>query len=231
MASILILTSLTIQRERAYFRQELESQANLLLETLPLTMRDHLYRMELDELIDIARVVSQNQVIDKVIIYDEKGLILFDTAQPDLIFSQSVDPLGVQLVNTNEDSIYSDWQENSFLAGKPIVLGNQYIGAVTVGVLTDALDERVAMLIQQSIILALITLFIGVSLSLWLSRQITNSLRVLADLAGKMANGNSFLHFDVRSNDEVGQLGNAFNQMIELQSRPVKMIYSIWQQI
>ncbi len=76
MVVIISLTLLTIQREREYFRQELEVQAGLLIDTLPLTMRDQLYRMELDELIDIAKVVGQNKDIKQIVIYDENGLIL-----------------------------------------------------------------------------------------------------------------------------------------------------------
>jgi diguanylate cyclase (GGDEF)-like protein len=65
----------------------------------------------------------------------------------------------------------------------------------------------------QSAILALLTLVVGMVLSLWLSRQITNPLRVLADLASQMAGGDLYVRIEMPLNDEVGQLGNAFNQM------------------
>ncbi|MEK6222983.1 MAG: HAMP domain-containing protein, partial [Chloroflexota bacterium] len=56
LASLLIvlvvagLTYLGIEREQRNFMNEVESQADVLLEILPLMMRDQLYRLEIDEL-------------------------------------------------------------------------------------------------------------------------------------------------------------------------------------
>lgn len=213
VVSIVSLTFLTIQREREYFRQELEIQASLLLDTLPLTMRDQLYRMELDELTDIVKVVGSNQDIEQFVIYDESGIILADSSLPNLKFSQIVDPLGYFLVTSKPGIGYSAWQEDRFTAGRPIILGNQTIGAVAVGISTQALDEKISALTRQSLIFALITLTVGLSLSLWLGRQITGPLRALADITEKMAGGDLSAQIEIPSTDEIGQLGIAFNQM------------------
>jgi diguanylate cyclase (GGDEF)-like protein len=213
MASILVLTLIFIQWEREYFHQGLENQASLLLNTLPLTMRDQLYHMELDELIDIAKVVSQDKDIQQFVIFDNKGLILYDSSRPEMVFSQIVDPLGRILINYEADQIYTDWQENLFIAGKSIRLGNQTLGAVAVGLSTAVLDTKISSLTQQSLIFVLITLIIGIGLSFWLGRQIVSPLRELADVACQMATGDIFIQIDIASRDEVGQLGDAFNQM------------------
>lgn len=224
VASIIALTFLTIQREREYSRRELEVQARLLLDTLPLTLRDQLYRMELDELIDIAKVVGENGDIEQFVIYDEYGLILVDSAQPELFFSQSVDPLGHILVTSELGSAYSNWQEDRYIAGKPIVLGKQIIGAVAVGISTRALDEKITALTQQSLIFASITLIIAVGLSLWLGRQITSPLRALTDIATQMTGGDLFVRIEIPSQDEIGQLGDAFSQMAtSIQNRELEL--------
>jgi diguanylate cyclase (GGDEF)-like protein len=213
MFSILALTFIFIRWEYLYFCQELENQASLLLETLPLTMRDQLYHMELDELIDIAKVVSKNNNVQQFVIFDDKGLILYDSSRPEMVFSQVVDPLGYILINAQVDQIYSDWQEDQFIAGKPIHLGNQLLGAVAVGLSTEALDAKVSTLTTQSLIFIFVTLIVGVGLSFWLGRQIASPLRELADIACQMAAGDVFTQIDIPSGDEVGQLGEAFNQM------------------
>jgi diguanylate cyclase (GGDEF)-like protein len=213
ITAILTLTLIFIRLEREYFHRELENQASLLLETLPLTMRDQLYHMELDELIDIVKVVSQNNNIQQFVIFDDKGLILYDSSRPEMVFSQVVDPLGHILVNSQTDQIYSDWQEDQFVAGKSIKLGNQILGAVAVGLSTEALDEKITNLTQQGLIFVFITLVIGVGLSFWLGRQIASPLRELADSACQMAAGDVFIQIDIPAKDEIGQLGNAFNQM------------------
>jgi diguanylate cyclase (GGDEF)-like protein len=215
MAAIVTLTVISIQRERSYFRQELENRASLLLKTLPLTMRDQLYRMELDELIDIAKVVGKNQNIEKFVIFDENGLVLFDSSQPKMVFSQVIDPLGYILVNSKGDQLYTEWQTDQFVAGCPITLGNQILGAVAVGLSTQELDEKIATLTQQGILLALIALIIGVIFSFWLGRQITTPLRTLADVTAEMAGSEMYVRVDLPVKDEVGQLGQAFNQMTD----------------
>ena len=187
-------------------------------------MRDQLYRMELDELVDIAKVVGKNGDIEQFVIYDENGLILVDSAQPDLIFSQSVDPLGYILITSEPGISYSAWQEDRYIAGKPIVLGKQIIGAVAVGISTRALDEKITALTQQSLIFASITLIIGVGLSLWLGRQITSPLRALTDIAKQMTGGDLFVRIEIPSQDEIGQLGDAFSQMAtSIQNREVEL--------
>lgn len=215
MVAIATLTIISVQREREYYRRELEGQASLLLETLPLTMRDQLYRMELDELIDIARVVGKNQNIKQFVIFDSNGLVLFDSSQPDMFFSQVVDPLGYILINTQSDQVYTDWQAEQFIVGQPIKLGNQILGAVAVGLSTHELDEKIGTLTRQSILLAMITLMIGITLSFWLGRQITNPLRTLADIASEMAGSDMLVRVDLPAQDEVGQLGRALNQMTD----------------
>src|SRR5512145_124910 len=90
MAAVVALTSLSILRERANFEQELVEQANLFLETTSLTIRDELYRLQLDELRDVARVVSGNPDIVRFIVYDRDGKVLVDSKQPEVLFSQKL---------------------------------------------------------------------------------------------------------------------------------------------
>jgi len=213
IVSILTTTFIFIQRERDYFHHELENQASLLLGTLPLTMRDQLYRMELDELIDIVKVVSKNKNIQQFVIFDDQGLILYDSSRPQIMFSQTVDPLGHLLINSKGNQIYSDWKENQFVAGKAVKLGNQVLGAVAVGLSTEPLNEKIAAYTQRSLILVLISILLGSLLSFWLGRQITNPLRELANIACQMSAGDIFVQIDIPSKDEIGQLGDAFNHM------------------
>ena len=59
MATVFALTFLSIQRERTNFQSELFEQADLLLDATSLTLRDQLYRLQIDELSDIAGVISR----------------------------------------------------------------------------------------------------------------------------------------------------------------------------
>lgn len=214
MLAVFALTVLTVQRERSSFRKELVDSADLFLETTALTLRDDLYRLELDELIDVARVVSDNPNVTKFVVYDSSGIVLVDSSRPELIFSRQVDPLGKELVNLRAEDMYLDWQEEQLVAGRSIRLGNQAIGAVATGLSTAPLNQKVLAITYQGIFLAIVTLAIGGGLTVLLARQITHPLSELAGAVIQMSAGNLSLRVAPRSGDEVGKLAEAFNEMV-----------------
>jgi len=220
MLAVFTLTFLSILRERTSFRQELVSQADLFLETTALTIRDQLYLLELDELIDVANVVSDNPEVTMFAVYDAKGFVLVDSSKPELTFSQTVDPLGDILVNQRSQEMYLDWQAEQLIAGRSVVLGNRTIGAVATGLSTAPLNQKILSITYQGILLGVITLAIGGGLTILLVRQITYPLSELADVASQMAAGDLSRRVAPRTGDEVGRLATTFNEMaIGLQER------------
>jgi diguanylate cyclase (GGDEF)-like protein len=214
MLAVLTFTVLGMRQEQENFKQELEDQARLMLDTLPLTMRDSLYNLELDELEDVSNVVSSNEMITLFIVYDRRGAILVDASQ-ELKFDQTVDPLGEKIISLAPESIYRDWQVEQLVAGRTVVLGNTTIGGVAIGFSTHPLDEKIDTLTRQSIFLIIISLGMGGVITFVISQQITNPLGLLTNLAGRMAGGEQSLRIDLTSKDEIGQLGSAFNRMAQ----------------
>ena len=212
-ATVLALTFLSIQRERANFQSELLEQANLLLDATSLTLRDSLYTQQIDELSDAARVISRNPDVTSFIIYDQSGKILVDPSQDGLIFSQSADPLGLKLLNLGPGESFSEWQDGQLIAGRAVILGNRPIGAVMAGLSTAPLDQKILMITMQGILLGLLTLSGGFMLTAFFARQITIPLTELSNVATRMAGGNFSLRVAEKSKDEIGRLANAFNEM------------------
>ncbi len=212
-ATVFALTFLSIQRERSNFQSELMEQANLLLDTTSLTLRDPLYNLQIDELSDAARVISRNPDVTLFIVYDQVGRVLVDSSQVGFAFSQDTDPLGAGLVRLEQGESFSEWQAGRLLAGRSVILGNRPIGAVLAGLSTEPLDAKIATITFQGILLGLITLVIGAVMTVLLARQIINPLSELADAAGKMAGGDLSMRVAKTSDDEIGQLAGAFNEM------------------
>jgi adenylate cyclase len=213
LATVLALTTLSITRERANFEQELVEQADLFLQTTTFTIRDELYSLQLDELRDVARVVSTNPDIVRFIVYDREGKILVDSTRPETLFSQEIDPLGQTLVSLQPQQVYRNWQTGEFISGEAVILGNQVIGAVAAGMSTKPLDQKIGVITTQGILLALGTILLGGALTFLFSRQITIPLSELATSAGKMADGDWSIRVNPKAHDEIGRLAEAFNQM------------------
>jgi len=213
VAAVVALMTLTVQRERASFHQEVEAQAQLLLDTLPLTMRDSLYRLEIDELADIAGVIRENEHVALFIIYDKNGAVLIDAAQAMPEFSQTPDPLGLAILNAGET--YLEWQTGQLVAGRTIALGNQRIGAVAIGLSTASLESKLRALTRQSLLLVGVTLALGSSLAFLMARQMTVPLNHLANVAAQMAGGDLSRRVAVTSQDEIGRLAGDFNRMAD----------------
>lgn len=219
LVAVLALTLVSILRERENFRTELENQADLLLETTSLTMRDELYKVQLDELLDVSRNISDNPNVTDFIIYDRKGRVLTHSAEP-LAYSQVVDPLGGLLIELPQGQTRMDWQESKLVAGRAIILGNQPIGAVAAGLSTEPLNQKIASITMQGVLMALLTLVIGGLLTVIFTRQITHPLTELSDVVAHMTDGDLSIRVAPRSRDEIGRLGKAFNEMaVGLQER------------
>lgn len=213
VAIVFTLTLISIQLEIYYFHQDLENQADLLLETTSLSLRDPLYRLQLDELSDLARALNDNPNLTFFIVYDAQGKILVDSTRPDFLFSQVADPLGQILVSLKPTQVYKDWSADQFVSGRPVILGNQTIGAIAASLSTRPLNDKVADMTLENTFLALGTGLAGALLGFWLADQITKPLHELARSADQMSKGNLSVRVTSLSQDEIGQLAGVFNQM------------------
>ena len=98
------------------------------------------------------------------------------------------------------------------------------------GVLLLGSPQRELVLLRRQIlrtaaIVALAAIFIGLLLSWWVSKRITQPVEELANGARDVASGRWDTHIDVQGSDEVGQLADAFNHMTQtLASQKEKLV-------
>ncbi len=82
---------------------------------------------------------------------------------------------------------------------------NRYVAATATGVRTSLI----------LIIFLIVSLLIGVSASIFISQSITKPVYKLKDAASIIAKGDLTTKIDIKSDDEIGQLGSSFNKMVE----------------
>jgi two-component system sensor histidine kinase BarA len=210
---VVLLTLLTINREQQTFRTELEAQTELLLDSIPLTMRDELYLFEVDEIADVASAVAENENVTTFVVFDASGRILVDTSREGLAFTRDVDPLGEVLVALPDGESWAEWQPEQLVAGRPVRLGNQVIGAVLIGLSNAPLQAKIMSLQVQSLLISLGTIAMAALVAFLFSREITASIRLMAQSAEQMAAGDLETRVALNREDELGRLAATFNQM------------------
>lgn len=67
--------------------------------------------------------------------------------------------------------------------------------------------------LQQIIIFSIITIVIGIGISVYTARRITAPIRALSEAATSVAKGADYHHVRKTTNDEIGELVASFNQM------------------
>lgn len=207
------ITLISIRREQATFRSDLEQQADLLLDSLTASGADVLYRLQLGGLQNLLEGLGRTKAIVGGWVYDAEGHRLADAFSLDSPSLGTTDALGDQILKS-PTSVF-DWREDELVAGKAVVLGHQTIGAFVISLSTAPLDMKMAALRNEGFAVALVAGLLGIIISILLSRTLTEPLRTLIVATDRIAQGDLTQTITVHSSDEVAVLASAFNLMIK----------------
>lgn len=90
---------------------------------------------------------------------------------------------------------------------------DQYLGALLVGSSRRELAELLAFLRRLGFLVGGAGILLGAAISWWASARITRPVRELAEGARKVTAGDWTAHVEISTEDEIGALARAFNQM------------------
>ncbi|MCL4263245.1 MAG: response regulator [Anaerolineae bacterium] len=205
------ITTLTVRRERQNFQRELEQQAELLLNTLAASGADALYFLEADFLSDLMLDLGQFEVVTHGRYYDRDGRVIADATNPDARFNPQPDVFGKVLL-AGSDPIFM-WQDDQLIAGEPVIVGAEKIGAVSIGLPTAPLAAKLTAVRRQGIAVAIGVALIGLVLALVISRSITEPLQQMIVATEHVRQGDLSQRVHIYSGDELQTLGEHFNDM------------------
>lgn len=207
------VTFLSMRREQQAFHTELEQQAQLLLDALAGTIVNPLYQLDVNTLQDTVEGLVSSRVLGSGRVYNPEGRIIADGYNPSGIFDLESSPFGQQLIRS--ETLIFDWQADQLVAGKAVRLGNRTLGAISIGLSTAPLEAKVAAVRNQGIGVASGTAVVGLLLALFLSRSITGPVQELVRITQKIGAGDFTTQAQVKTQDEIGELGRSFNQMTD----------------
>ena len=219
--SVSVTTLLTIQREQRSFRDELQTEAVVLLDVTSRVIANSLYLLDIDEM-NVVMESLKSEIIQAGYVYDAQGRILVDAEVNESAIQFDSDPFGLQLAKT--DSFIFEWRADRLVAGKPVIVGTQRLGAVSFEFPFTRLESRSAQLRTQGLTLVLVMTLVSGALAFWFSQSITNPLRALVNVTQRMTLGDLSARAEAETRDEIGILAIAFNEMAAKQRENLQML-------
>lgn len=133
---------------------------------------------------------------------------------------------GIQLVNLSEQEIarlteeqavrkrFTDSDGNDYLgSGYPVLNGGMYAGAIFVLTPVGEIEEPLDKIRDLLILSAIGALFLALGFTFLLSKKMSDPLLEMEKATREIARGNSDVRVTVKSNDEIGSLGRAINNL------------------
>lgn len=145
----------------------------------------------------------------------------------DVVYACVVSPDGVILAHSDKDKVgergdgfvaddsFLDVKDGIYDVSSPVVVADHMVGKVWIGFSPKSAIASIAKVRNRGMGIAATEIGVSMVAALLLGIAITNSLKGLVNATKTLAEGDFSHRVDIRSKDEVGELGVVFNQMAE----------------
>ncbi|HEY0334037.1 MAG TPA: diguanylate cyclase, partial [Stenotrophomonas sp.] len=212
------------------FDRSLRSRGETLATGLADALVNPLYYDDLDQIGALVRNTSRQQVVSYVRVFDRDGRLIHDGSVDIPEYGQTMrDPLAAQAMGA--DKMLSQWSAEVLDVTVPIVIGEEKIGGVRVGIsltrvrqieaaANQTLLSRLAEIGQRDLGWLLLLLaglaLIATVVAIYVQRTLVGPIRWLAQSARQIETGDYAIEPRATArNDEVGDLMRAFGRMSE----------------
>jgi diguanylate cyclase (GGDEF)-like protein len=205
---MLLLTVLVVNSMRLV-EKNLVEQARLRVQELNLLLNASisgpLAERDFGTLQDILNNIQQQQGITYLVLYNERGT---------LVASSGWDKrLPVPTFETRDIGDEVAAKMDRFDTATPMVIAGQRLGILHYGVSTKFLREARSSLLQQSLAIAGLEVLLSLALLTVVGFWLTRHLVMLSRASEQVAAGNFDIQLPTKTEDEVGQLTQAFGVM------------------
>ncbi|MDH4161791.1 MAG: HAMP domain-containing protein [Nitrospirota bacterium] len=215
--AVLSLGLYTFTRQNSLLRSEMRSRAETLVQQLASAGKEGLLtKQELPVVSTISDIQNRVDVVYALVLDDEGRVFAHsDFSKKNAVLTGPVDRAAMKadgLLFQEVDLIGDPVLD----AAVPVLLKskNLRIGVARIGLSQKALNEQISAQLRTYLWIALGFICGGLVISFLVARMLTKPLDSLEEGIQIVAKGDLRKLVQVRSNDEIGRLTNAFNQMI-----------------
>ena len=208
------LTFFNIKRQQIAAQERLEDKAKALANVSKASAVNPLSLFRIDQLrMQLANILNTDDVV-YAYVFDEEGRILTDgTIENKLRDKILEDPVSISSMSA--DTTLIQYSETILDITEPVFLAEEKIGGIRIGFALEKLHSEVKLVRNQNLLICLIVMAIGTIATLLLVRNITLPIITLVEGTKEIAKGKFDTTIAIHSQDELGDLSNAFNQMAE----------------
>jgi PAS domain S-box-containing protein len=208
-----VLTALAVRAQNDRLRHELEERGKLLTTVIGSNATDAMALLEVSELRRMLAESRNQENVIEVVLFDEHGRIFTDgtveNPRRHALVSEAT-----RLHAASSEALLVEFEGDSMTVTKPIRLGGHLLGGVWLRYSLAGLVEEQASLARRTATVGAIFALLGVLAAAFLTEAVTRPMKEVIQATRAISDGEPAPRLPVRTGDEVGQLADAFNEMV-----------------
>lgn len=200
---MLIMASLILRQTRNSLIKEMEIRA----EFFARDVRESLFpKPDVFSLYFSVNEMIKEKAILYAIVFDEKGEIISHSDRAK-IGGKTEGIVGNQIVVKREENLYR--------VSVPIIVGDKYVGGVRIGFSQESISTALVEMRNKIILITIGVLAFSILVTVIVVTFMVSPINVLVGIARKIGKGDLEQKVEMKRKDELGELGNSFNEMIK----------------
>jgi len=154
---------------------------------------------------------------NEIFIVDRTGTIVIDSGITGIVTGEKI-PEKERMQLESGNPVYKEFHflpstERYLVSGKPIFNESSFQGGIFVMSSLDAIDHSIAQVKRFTLLTSIVAFLIGAGFIFMLSRKISAPLIEMEEATRKISKGDLKTRVNIHSNDEIGQLAKAINDL------------------
>ena len=212
---------------RNFYIENLSSNLKSNATLITAFLYDDLSRNNVSEIKSKTGIFGE-KIHQRVTIIDAKGKVLGDSERDPILMENHADRPEIKTAlegKTGQNIRYSNTLEIDMLyVATPMIKDNRILGVVRISTPLSQINQKINNLGRIIFFSSIIALFIASIISLIVSLRVTRPLREMSRISQEIAKGNFCNKLKIRSNDELGELSYALNEMSKVLENKIKEI-------
>lgn len=216
LAAVGALTYLTIRSQRTLLLDQMAERARAGINLMELSVANRLYRLDVFQLETIAREAKALPDVEYAYIYDVKGRIVGDFHEDrSRLFYTFNDALGRKILKSNETLVEIDNQADILDVSKPVNLNREKLGGIRLGLTLKPVFAEMQRVAVRAVVIATGIFLVGLVIIFVITLRFVKPIESLIVATKHIEEGDLQYRVNIQSDDEIGTLGAAFDQMAE----------------